>query len=106
MRVFGLIIFSCIWVYVWLFLVIFVILLGVVDFVEFIIIFLMFFVFIIGVYLIDKRLCMKKEEVVENGMVGIFLGKFELFLYLNVIKVCVINVFYFFEREDEYELRY
>lgn len=28
------------------------------------------------------------------------------FLYLNVIEVCVINVFYFFEREDEYELRY
>lgn len=92
MRVFGLIIFSCIWVYVWLFLVIFVILLGVVDFVEFIIIFLMFFVFIIGVYLIDKRLCMKKEDVVENGMVGIFFFMYGFLLIRYVLIMRVGNI--------------
>lgn len=78
MRVFGLTTFSCIWAYVWLSLVILVISPGVVDLAESIITFLMFPALIIGAYLIDKRPCMKKEEVVENGMVGISLGKFEL----------------------------
>nr|XP_022315643.1 sodium/calcium exchanger 2-like isoform X4 [Crassostrea virginica] len=73
MRVFGLTTFSCIWAYVWLSLVILVISPGVVDLTEAIITFLMFPGLIIGAYLIDKRPCMKKEEVVENGMVGISL---------------------------------
>lgn len=73
MRVFGLTTFSCIWAYVWLSLVILVISPGVVDLAESIITFLMFPALIIGAYLIDKRPCMKKEEVVENGMVGISL---------------------------------
>lgn len=59
-------------------LVILVISPGVVDLAESIITFLMFPALIIGAYLIDKRPCMKKEDVVENGMVGISLGKFEL----------------------------
>ncbi|XP_062620472.1 sodium/calcium exchanger 1-like isoform X2 [Saccostrea cucullata] len=73
MRVFGLTTFSCIWAYVWLSLVILVISPGVVDIVEAVITFLMFPALIIGAYLIDKRPCMKKEEAVENGMVGISL---------------------------------
>ncbi|XP_056017579.1 sodium/calcium exchanger 3-like isoform X2 [Ostrea edulis] len=73
MRVFGLTTFSCIWAYVWLSLVILVISPGVVDLYEAIITFLMFPALIIGAYLIDKKPCMKKEEAVENGMVGISL---------------------------------
>lgn len=78
MRVFGLTTFSCIWAYVWLSLVILVISPGVVDLYEAIITFLMFPALIIGAYLIDKKPCMKKEEAVENGMVGISLGKLGL----------------------------